>query len=242
MHAIVLRRRDSGESDRRLTILSRESGKIDVTAKGARKGGSRLAGSSDPMTIAKLGLASGKRNVFVTQAQPIASFRGLRSNYDRLSFGLALCELYAAILPWEEEAPEAFDLLEESLGYLDGFDNVLAALIWAELKLLTLSGYLPAFDRSAVDGSAVGEADPWFSAHAGGYVGPADAERYTDRIQTRAEVLFGLAATAALDAPPPKLKYAEESLGLLLSYWRQIAETSLPANEACVAEVRHSNP
>lgn len=215
---------------------------MDVTAKGARKGGSRLAGSSDPLTIAQLGLASGKRNVFVTQAQPIASFRGLRSDYDRLSFGLALCELYAAILPWEEEAPEAFDLLESSLGHLDRGEHPLAALIWAELKLLILSGYLPAFDRSAVDGAPIGEANPWFSTHAGGYVGPEVAARYTDRIQTRAEVLYGLAATSELDAPPTKLKFAEESLALLLSYWRQIAEAPLPANEACVAEVRHAHP
>lgn len=215
---------------------------MDVTAKGARKSGSRLAGSSDPLTIAKLGLASGTRNAFVTQAQPIASFRGLRSDFDRLSFGLALCELYATILPWEEEAPEAFDLLEESLGYLDGFGNALGAFIWAELKLLTLAGYLPAFDRSAVDGAPIAEANPWFSAHAGGYVGPEVAARYTDRIQTRAEVLYGLAATSTLDAPPAKLKFAEESVALLLSYWRQIAEAPLPANEACVAEVRHARP
>src|ERR1043165_6899140 len=115
VHAIVLRRRDSGESDRRLTVLTHELGKIDVIAKGARKAGSRLAGSSDPLVVAKFGLATGKKNLFVTQTQPMASFRGLRTDYERLTFALALCELYSAVVPWEEPFPEAYELLTRSL-------------------------------------------------------------------------------------------------------------------------------
>src|SRR5579862_305209 len=147
VHAIVLRRRDSGESDRRLTVLTREVGKIDIVAKGARKSGSRLAGSSDPLVVAKFSIATGKKNQFITQAQPMASFRGLRTDYERLSFGLALCELYSAVIPWEEPFPEAYELLASSLHILETHERPVVAMVWAQLQLLSLSGFLPAFDQ-----------------------------------------------------------------------------------------------
>ncbi|HVT14244.1 MAG TPA: DNA repair protein RecO [Fimbriimonadaceae bacterium] len=239
VHAIVLRRRDSGESDRRLTVLTLEAGKIDVVAKGARKAGSRLAGSSDPLVVAKLSIATGKKNQFITQTQPLASFRGLRTDFERLSFALALCELYSAVIPWEEPFPEAYELLTRSLRELESHEKPLVALVWAELQLLSLTGFLPAFDRSCVDGEPVKEAAPWVSPHAGGYVDEAEAMRFTDRVRTRAEVLYGLARTAELEDPPPHLRFADECLALLLFFWRQIAEAPLPANESCVAEVKH---
>ena len=61
VEAIVLRRRDSGESDRRLTIFSRELGKIDVVAKGAKKPTSRLRGVSEPLNVGRFTYASGKK-------------------------------------------------------------------------------------------------------------------------------------------------------------------------------------
>jgi DNA repair protein RecO len=239
VHAIVLRRRDSGESDRRLTVLTREVGKIDVIAKGARKAGSRLAGSSDPLVVAKFQLASGKKNLYITQTQPMASYRGLRNDYERLSFALALCELYSAVVPWEEPYPEAYELLNSSLKQLENHEKPPVALVWAELQLMSLTGFLPAFDRSAVDGKIVEEANPWLSPHAGGYVGDEDALRYTDRVRTRAEVLYGLARMSELGEPPKNLKHVEECLIVLLPFWRQIAEAPLPANESCIAEIRH---
>lgn len=216
-------------------------GKIDVIAKGARKAGSRLAGSSDPLVVAKFSLATGKKNIFITQTQPMSSFRGLRTDYERLSFALALCELYSAVVPWEEPFEEAYDLLTKSLKTLEDHEKPVVALVWNELQLLSLTGFLPAFDRSAVDGEPVKEASPWISPHAGGYVNDQDALRYTDRVRTRAEVLYGLARTGELDEPPKNLKFAEECLVALLPFWRQIADMPLPANESCVAEVRHGS-
>ena len=214
-------------------------GKIDVIAKGARKAGSRLAGSSDPLTMAIFGLATGKKNLFVTQTQPMASFRGLRTDYERLSFALALCELYSAVVPWEEPMPEAYELITRSLKVLEEHPKPVVALVWSQLQLLALTGFLPAFDRSCVDDQPVREATPFVSPHAGGYVSDADAMRYTDRMRTRAEVLYGLARTAELEDPPSNLKFAEECLVVLLPFWRQIAESPLPANESCIAEVKH---
>ncbi len=239
MSAIVLRRRDSGESDRRLTLLTKEQGKIDVVAKGARKAGSRLAGSSDPLTVAQLGLATAKKNMFVTQAQPLTSFRGLRNDFQRLTFGLALLELYAAVLPYEQPDPDAYEVLLLSLGALEKHEKPVVALVWSELQLMAAEGFLPQFDRSAVSDAPVREAEAFASPNAGGYVTALESTSFPDRFKVRAEVLLGLAKTAELPEPPGNLKLAEECLIALFPFWRHIAETQLPANEAVVNELRY---
>jgi recombinational DNA repair protein (RecF pathway) len=168
----------------------------------------------------------------------VSAFRGLRTDYDRLSLALALCELYSAVLPWEEPLPEAYDLLTQSLESLEKHQKPVVAFVWSQLQLMSLAGFLPAFDRSCVDDEPVKEAFPWVSPHAGGYLNQEDALRFTDRVQTRAEVLYGLARTSELEAPPPNLKFADEAAILLLPFWRNIADTLLPANESCIAEIR----
>ncbi len=239
VHAIVLRRRDSGESDRRLTVLTEEQGKLDVVAKGARKAASRLAGSSDPLTAAVMNLALGKRNLFVTQAQPLSSFRKLRSDFERLSLALAFAELVASVAPYEQPFPEAYELLMRSLRLLETHEKPVVALVWAELQLLSVSGFMPQFAFSAVSGKPVSEAEAFLSPRAGGYVADDEANPYSDRIRYRAEVLYGLQKTAELDDPPANLKFAVECLSALMPFWREVAEAPLPANEAAVVEARH---
>jgi DNA repair protein RecO (recombination protein O) len=238
VQAIVLRRRDSGESDRRLTILTPEFGKFDVLAKGARKSASRLAGSSDPLSVAVLSLAAGKRNRYITQAQPLSSFRGLRTDYERLTFALALCELYAAVLPVEQPLPEVYDLLLASLQHLETHPRPVVALVWAQVQLLQVSGFLPQFDRCVVTESEVLEALPFVSPTAGGYV-VERAASMMDRYRTRAEVLYGLARLPMLEAPPNNMKFSEEAVRDLLPFWRHFADAPLPANESLVADLRH---
>lgn len=237
VHAVVLKRKDAGESDRKLTLLTREKGVIDVFAKGARKGGSRLAGSSEPLSACILHLAEGKRNLYITQAQPISSFPGLRTDYERLTFGLALTELAAAVLPHEHPADEEFGFMVHALHDLEIHPKPLVALVWAELRLMEMAGFLPSFNVCVGTGERVAEAMPFVSPHAGGYVGLATAGRYSDRFQTRAEVLFGLAACSELEQPPPALKFAEECLRCLLPFWREVAGRALPANDALIAQL-----
>lgn len=240
VHAIVLKRRDSGESDRRLTILTEELGKIDVVAKGARKAASRLAGISDPLCVSRLEIAEGKMNRFVTQAQPLRSFPGLRTDYERLGFALALCELYAAVIPLEQPFPEAHELLFASLRHLEKHPKPIVVLVWAEVHLLAISGFMPQFERCVTTDQAIAEGEPFLSPRAGGYVCDQAASPHTDRFRSRAEVLYGLVRLPELEAPPANLKFADETLADLLPFWRAIAEAPLPANETAVREARHA--
>src|SRR4030081_2051744 len=57
---IVLRRVDYSETDRVLTVLTRQHGKLGVLARGVRKQGSKLAPHTDLFTRSVMQLASGR--------------------------------------------------------------------------------------------------------------------------------------------------------------------------------------
>jgi len=116
----------------------------------------------------------------------------------------------------------------------------LIALVWAELKLMEQRGVLPQFSVCVLTGKPVQEANPPVSPHAGGYVVLGRIETYTDRVQTLAEVLYGLVALTELEEPPANFKHAEESLWVLYPFWKAIADRPLPANESVVREIRHA--
>jgi DNA repair protein RecO (recombination protein O) len=239
VHAIVLKRKDQGESDRRLTILTLELGKLDVVAKGARKAASRLAGSSDPLIVAIMNIAEGKVNRFVTQSQPVTSFRGIRSDYDRLQFALSLSELFAAVLPAEQPEAEAYELMLRSLAFIEAHEKPLIVLAWAQVQLMSVAGFLPQLDECVVTHQPVSETEPFLSPEAGGYVSDSVAPRFVDRYRVRVECLIAIRRLAERESPPQNIRFLEETIASLLPFWRRIAAIPLPATEAVIADVRH---
>lgn len=235
---IVLRRRDSGESDRRLVLFSLEDGKIDAIAKGARKSASRLAAASEPLAVSTMTLVKGKANRFATQAQLSLSYRRLRQDYDRLTQALALAELYAAVLPYDLPSPELFDLLETSLTALEEHPKPVVALAWAQIKLMEAAGFMPSFSECSTSSEGIVVAEPWVSPRAGGLLSEEHSLAYADRFRVRAEVLYGLNRLVELDSPPMNLKFAEETVLALAPFWKHIAEMSLPSNDALNLELR----
>jgi DNA repair protein RecO (recombination protein O) len=235
--AVVLRRSESGETDRRLTLLTRAFGKIDVVAKGARKPGSRLAGSSEPLVRATFTWAEGRMRRFVTQVQPLTSYPRIRSDYDRTMAALALAELTAVGVPYESpqfDTHDLFDLLVESLSAIESADDWKPALVWAESRLMDAEGVHPEWTTCAVSGRDLAENPAWVSATAGGYVAAAESTSFGDRFAASAEALIALKRVVALDAPPSKLKGADECLRIMFAFWRHALENRLPANEALV--------
>jgi DNA repair protein RecO (recombination protein O) len=239
VHAIVLRRQDSGESDRRLTLFTREHGKLDVVAKGARKSASRLGSVSEPLAMAAFTLAGGKRNDFIVHAQPLHAFRRLRTDYDRLSYALAYTELFAAVTPYGQPLDGMFEVLARSLGQLDDHVRPEVAMLWAELRLLLESGHLPSFDVCVVTDTPVQKTGNFLSPSAGGLVCHQTALQFTDRVETRFEILAALTQTARLLEPPSQVKYAKESLVALAPFWKYLALCPLPAHDHFIGHLQH---
>jgi len=241
LRSIVLRRRDAGESDRQLTLLTEERGLVEVVAKGARKAGSRLAGASEPLSVSIFHVAAGKRRQFVTQAQPITSFPAIRSDYDRLAAALVLAEIAAETTPHERPEEALFGFTVAALRFIEVHEQPLVALVWAGVRMLEITGHLPSFVRCAETGVKIREAEPFVVPAAGGYVVAERAVTMAGRFQTKAEFLVGLAKLAELDLPPDRFKQVHASLRLLEVFWQDIAGGRLRALRSLLEGAESSN-
>jgi DNA repair protein RecO (recombination protein O) len=225
----VLRRRDSGESDARLTLLSDLEGKFEVLARGAKKQNSRLKSISEPLSVGIFTYVQGKSRKFVTQVQPDRAFPHLRKDYDRLTAAISFSEVVTEVIPFEEPSEEVFLTVIRLLNGIELAPKPLVALVWAEVQLLALTGFLPSFVACTATGSFIKFAEVFVSPSAGGYVSHDHASTFRDRIIIKAEVLYGLEAISKLNEPPKNLKFLDETLGLLGVFWEHIIENKLSA-------------
>lgn len=231
---IVVRRRDSGESDRKITVISAESGRLDAIAKGARKSGSRLSGSSEPLTVAKFTLAEGRNTRFVTQAQPMGGYPKLRSDFDRLSLALGLAEFYAHTTIEGVPTPEAFDALHSGLVALEQHPNPIAAMIWALGQALELEGVWPDWVHCVHHGSEPTTSPCFVSPIAGGFLCDECARTASHGFWVRSEVLIGLARVVDLESPPTNFRFAEEALFAAAEFAEHNAHANLPALQSAL--------
>lgn len=232
VEAVVLRRWDSGESDRRISLLTRERGKIPAIARGARKANSKLAGISEPLSHSKIELAGGRSNEYVTQVQPLAGFPKLRTDYIRLGVALAFAEVLDSILPVGEKQPEVFDLCLIVFASIEISTEPLAPLCWADLQLMDLAGFAPEFGVSTVSGKPItGEPRFLCPAHGGAILrGEFDERDRVHRITRNTSI--SLKALQQISKPPSFLKSAHEVMKAIYPFWLEISSRGLPARKS----------
>lgn len=153
VHAVVLKRRNAGETDRIITIFSKEYGRMRVIAKGVRRVKSRRAPYLEVFSHASLVLHKGKTWESVSEATPIHSFSSLRERLPRISAGYYLCELIEVLLPERQEHRDVYALLLEYLLKLNDAADIDTVAVREQfsLELLRILGYL-ARDRTLPPG------------------------------------------------------------------------------------------
>ena len=168
--AIVLRRKDIGEADRILTLLTPGKGKVRVIAKGIRKPRSRKAGHLELFTRAKLLLATGHDLDIVTQAELLDAYRPVREDLLRSAYAGYMVEMLDRFTPDEQENPELYELLTHGLQWAaTAADLALAARAY-ELNLLSAAGFQPQLYRCVSCGKELVPEDQFFSPHDGGVI------------------------------------------------------------------------
>ncbi|MDW8325651.1 MAG: DNA repair protein RecO [Anaerolineales bacterium] len=168
--AIVLRRKDIGEADRILTLLTPERGKVRVVAKGIRKPRSRKAGHLELFTRTHLLIAAGRDLDIVTQAQLADAHQPIREDLVRGAYAAYAVELMDRFTPEQQESPELYNLLAAMLAWLCTEVDVAVAARYYELRLLALAGYQPELRRCVACGEAIVAEDQFFSVAQGGVV------------------------------------------------------------------------
>ncbi len=142
---INLKSMPMGESDRLLTILTREFGLIRAVAMGSRKHNSRLGGRSELFVVNDLLIAKGRSLDKVAQAETLESYPRLGQDLKKLIASQYLAELCLGQALSDQPQEELFCLLNEHLGRLERSpaSQVLPLLTHAVFQLLILAGVAP---------------------------------------------------------------------------------------------------
>lgn len=120
---IILRRKNFFESDRLLTIYTRDYGKIKVVAKGSRKILSKLGGHLELFYLVDLMLAKGKSLDIITSVQIIESHKNIRKNKYLINRAYYISELIDSSTQLEAENEEIFELIDECFKSFDNYSS-----------------------------------------------------------------------------------------------------------------------
>lgn len=149
---LVLRETETKETDKILTVLTPDLGKIAVIARGARRKNSRIAAASQLLAYSELTLYKRNNWYMLDEGATRELFRGVREDFVLLSLASYLAELTESLTD-EGDAGEILPLLLNALYALGtlGKDprQVKAAF---ELRLLALSGFEPLAEGCAICG------------------------------------------------------------------------------------------
>jgi|SRR6185369_2952235 len=114
-NAIVLRKKEVGETDRLYTLYTDTHGKIQVVAKGVRKGDAKLAGQLENLMQTQVMIVKGRGTGKIAGAVAEKSFVALREDIDTVRRILDTVSVFERIVGLEEKDEELFSLLKEYL-------------------------------------------------------------------------------------------------------------------------------
>lgn len=109
--ALVVKRSNVGETDRVVTLLTQDEGKIIVIAKGVRKMSSSKRAALEPGNLVKTLLIKTKSWPLLTQATVIEDTAPIRSNLVQIRQLTQLLEIVDKLFVEEEIEPAVFDLV-----------------------------------------------------------------------------------------------------------------------------------
>lgn len=135
---------DYGESDRVVTLLTRELGCVSAMARAARKSKRRFAGALEGFAVIQVELSTGRGALSRLEAARVTRvFPRLLTNLAALDAAGTLLRLARDILPERAPEPEVFDSLIEALELLDGGVPARPVVVCCQARILALCGYAP---------------------------------------------------------------------------------------------------
>ena len=150
---IVLREVNYKESDKILTILTRDQGKLTVSARGCRRKNSPIAAASQLLCYCEFTLYEFQNRWAIKEGEVLREWRGIRGDLDKLSLASWFAELTETLTVEEVPGPEMLRLLLNSLYALDELQKPLPLVKAAfEAKMMALAGYEPMLNCCAMCG------------------------------------------------------------------------------------------
>lgn len=141
---MVLNAMPIGDYDKRITILTKERGKITAFARGARRPNSQLLAATNPFSFGEFELFEGRSSYTLTKANISNYFRELTEDYEKAYMGFYFLEFADYFCQENNDEKEMLKLLYMSLRALESpaFKRELVRVIF-ELKAISINGQGP---------------------------------------------------------------------------------------------------
>ncbi len=164
---MVLSATPVGEYDKRITLLTKENGKISAFARGAKRPGNHLMAACSPFSFGKFEIYEGRNSYTVGKAEISNYFRELALHPDNACYGFYFLELAGYYARENIDEVHMLKLLYQSLRALEkeSLDNRLVRRIF-ELKAMAVNGECPNVFSCLNCGKEEGLF--WFHAKSGG--------------------------------------------------------------------------
>lgn len=166
---IVIRTTDYGETNKVVTLYTREWGKVGVMARGAKKTNSRLSAITQLFTYGYFLIQKGSGLGSLQQGEMISSLRSIREDIFLTAYASYIVDLTDKATADENKPnPFLFELLNQTLTLInEGYDLDVLTNIY-EMKMLDLFGLHPCLNQCAVCGNTNGQFS--FSVREGGFI------------------------------------------------------------------------
>ena len=141
---LIIKEQTVGESDRLVTVLTRDEGVVRAFARRAKNLKDSKNAATGLLCYSRLKLSKGRDTYSINEAFPIEVFFGLRQEITRLALAQYFCQLAVELVPEGVESGEYLRLVLNALHFLcEGTrpQPVLKAIV--ELRMLSEAGYMP---------------------------------------------------------------------------------------------------
>lgn len=154
---IVLKSIPYGETNKIVTILTSEAGKLTAMARGAKRPVSRLAAVTQTFMHGYYLLRTGKGMASLEQGEPIDSMRFIREDLEATAYASYVVELIDRLTDDASRLQGEYRLLQEALHAINEQYDPEAIALFVEWKMLPVAGIHPVLHQCASCGATEGE-------------------------------------------------------------------------------------
>lgn len=148
--ALVIKENNVGEQDRLVTLLTEKAGVIRAFARGARSVKSKSLSATRLFCYSSMTVWASADKYVIREAEPIEVFFELRDDIEKIALAQFFSQACMELAPQEERAEDYLRLTLNCLHFLAKSTRAAEQIKSIfELRILSLSGYMPALEGCA---------------------------------------------------------------------------------------------
>ena len=189
LRAIVLKEINKGESNKQVIVLTKEHGKMLLSATGAKNTKSKFLAGTQLFSYCDFFVTEKKGYYYISEIDLIENFYNIRLDIQKLSYSIYFLDLIEKTAFNGMECDEILELLLRTLFFLSkkDYDINLAARVF-ELKYLQFSGYMLE-TKQCISCGKIPQKINYFTANGGGLLCQKCKEKAFDAISISAGAL-----------------------------------------------------